>query len=487
MKILLVHPPWLKFFGSSISTPPIALYSIASYIRRELPQIDIDVYNADYSDSPNLFFNSHMFATMQNEYLERLNNLHDPIWQEVKKTISNYSPDILGISAMTASYVSGLKISIIAKHINPKMVVVFGGKHPTSLPEDTLKNASVDFIVIGEGEETFKNLILNINSPKSVKGIAYKNHKGEVLRTLVRQTIADINKLPIPILQSSINTYGFEKNINLEAIKWNIISARGCPFQCIYCASEKEIRYRRPQNVIEEVKLVKQKYGINYFSFQDDSFSINKKRALELCDLLKRENVIWDCNTRVDLIDKNLFFKMKQSGCREVSIGIESGSKKTLKIIRKKIDFEQIFEAVHLLKKYKFITNGFFMIGFPWENREDMEKTLDLIKRLPIDNFELNIATPLPGTQMFRSLVEAGKININTEDWSRYHQGSPKMNFSQYSNAKWEEIILDLIYKAAKIQKKMFIKRNLKTFLQDPVSKTKRIGKRIRGSIHKYF
>ena len=95
MKILLVHPPWLRFFRLGISTPPIALYSIASYIRRELPHIDIDVYNADYSPKTNLLFSSHLFASMHDDYLERLNNPDDPIWQEATKVIYDYNPDIL--------------------------------------------------------------------------------------------------------------------------------------------------------------------------------------------------------------------------------------------------------------------------------------------------------------------------------------------------------------------------------------------------------
>jgi len=483
MKILLVHPPWLRFFGLGISTPPIALYSIASYIRRELSHVDIDVYNADYSPKTNLLFSSHLFASRHDDYLRRLNNPDDPIWQEVTKVISDYNPDILGISSMTASYCSGLNISKIAKQINPKMNVVFGGKHSTALPDNTLKNPTVDFVVIGEGEETFRDLIQNINTPESVKGIAYKNSKGGISRTSPMPPITDINLLPLPILDSSINTYSFEQNMNSDSIKWNIVGARGCPFQCIYCASEKSIRYRTPQHVIEEVALVRQRYGINYFSFQDDSFSINKTRAVELCRLLKEENVVWNCNTRVDLIDENLLSIMKQGGCRVVSIGIETGSEKTLAMIKKGITVEKMFEAVSLLKNHNFFVNGFFMIGFPWENREDMEQTLELIKRLPIDNFELNVATPLPGTQMFESLVESGKINISTEDWSKYHQGSPEMNHSFYSNAEWKKIILELTYKASTIHRQMFFKRNLKALLQEPVAKTKRIGKRVREYI----
>jgi radical SAM superfamily enzyme YgiQ (UPF0313 family) len=476
MKVLLIHPPWLKFFGRSLTSPPVALNSIASYIKRELPEVQIDIYNADHSnDAVDQISNSFLFASGHEEYLRRLNDFNDNIWKEVKKVISDYQPDIIGISSMTASFISGLNVSKISKEINSEIIIVFGGKHSTALPENTLINSSIDFVVIGEGEETFKDLILNINSPNKVKGIAYKNQNGEILKTLPREYIADINKLPLPVFDSFINSYWFEKHQNLESYKWKIVSARGCPFQCIYCASDNKIRYRSPQNVISEISFVKNKYGIKFFDFQDDSFSINRNRALELCSLLKKEKITWECNTRVDLIDDELVSNMKHSGCNTVWIGIETGSEKTLKMIKKNISMGIISQAITLFKKYSLFVCGFFIIGFPWESKEDMEKTLNLIKKLPIDNFELNIATPLPGTQMFNTLVDSGKINISTENWSRFHQGSPEMNFSQYSDAEWKKIILDYTYQVSIIHKRKLLKRIPRLFLKDPITTAKRV------------
>jgi len=486
LRILLVHPPWLRFFGKCLTSPPIALNSIASYIKRELREVEIDVYNADHIDDANeQIYNSYLFASKHDEYLLRLKNMDDMIWQEVKNVISDFSPDVIGISSMTASYISGLNISKIVKKINPEIAVVFGGKHSTAIPDNVIKNASVDYVVIGEGEETFKDLIINIDSPQNVKGITFKNQNGEVVVTTPREYIADINKLPVPIFKSSINTYGFEKHQKLKTYKWKIVSARGCPFQCIYCASDKLIRYRSPQHVIEEVKYVKRNYGIASFDFQDDSFSINKKRALELCSLLKNENIVWECNTRVDLIDEDLVTQMKQSGCNTVWIGIETGSEKTFDRIMKNITVEMIYQAIALFKKYKLYVCGFFIIGFPWETKEDMEQTLNLINKLPIDNFELNIATPLPGTRMFNALVDEGKINISTENWSRFHQGSPDMNFSQYSNTEWKNMMLDYTYQISKIHRKKLLWRIPKLFYQDPVKTSKRIFNTLQDHIKK--
>lgn len=459
----------------------MALNHIASYIKRELPYLTIDVYNADHATKLPPFFYNYLYTVKHEEYISRLKDPDDAIWHEVRKVISDVDPDILGVSSMTASYVSALNVSKIAKQINPKVKVVFGGKHPSALPEDTLRNRSVDFVVIGEGEETFKELLLNVNKPETVRGIAYRNFDGKVCMTPPRAYISDINVLPIPIFESSINKYAYEDKNNSKPHAWSLISARGCPFQCIYCASDKTIRYRTPENVEEEIIMVKEKYGISHFDFEDDSFSLNRNRILALCNRLRDKKVKWTCITRVDLIDETLVSAMKESGCVSVSLGIETGSPKTLEIIKKKINYENISEALKIFKKYGILCRGYFMIGFPWENWEDMKQTLDLIHKLPIERFQLNIATPLPGTQMFQSLVDSGKINVTNEDWSRYQQGSLYMNFSSISDDEWRKMILGFVRKASKIEKRRMVKKILKMLLLDPIFAIETIKSRLSG------
>jgi len=376
---------------------------------------------------------------------------------------------------MTSSYVSAVTVSRIAKQLNPNVVIVLGGKHPSALPAETLQNRSIDFVVIGEGEETFKELLLNLKRPEAIRGIAYRDSAGKVQITPPRAYRDDINTLPFPIFESAINRYPFQTGQAEKSYAWSMISARGCPFHCIYCASDKTIRYRSPENVADEIAIVKERYGIHYFEFEDDSFSLSRSRTLSLCHELRNLNVKWTCITRVDLIDESLVSVMKESGCISVSIGIETGSPKSLEMIEKKINYEKVRQAIHLFRKYGILCRAYFMIGFPWEKREDMEQTMALIRRLPIDSFQMNVATPLPGTQLLQSLVAAGRIDVSTADWSRYHQGSPCMNFSPIADGEWREMILDFTRQALKIEKRRLLKKTARMFLSDPMLAVEKI------------
>jgi len=467
LKVLLINPPWQRFFGVTLSTPAIAVNHIASYIERELPGCTIDVYDADQSGNVSFSFDNSRYAYAHQEYVKRLKDPADPVWEEVRNVIHDFRPDVVGVSAMTATYSSALEVSRIAKEWNPGVVVVLGGYHPSALPEDTLRNENVDYVVIGEGEVTFRELLLHLENPEEVQGIAYRNGNGHISRTPLRPTIENIDELPIPVFKSSINNYGHSDGAGLNL--WYLVGARGCPFQCTYCASDKTVRYRSIEHIMREIVHVREKHGINQFFFMDDSFSLIRTRAIELCGLLKKSGIKWRCNTRVDLVDEALVSIMKESGCLSTSVGIETGSPKTMKMIRKNIQYEKVRTALDLFRKYDIAVAGFFIIGFPWETREDMEQTLNLIRELPLDDFQLNIATPLPGTQLFQSLVDAGKIDIAVEDWSRYQQGSPYMNYSSCTDEEWSRMIIEYIGKASRIYRRKKIKRIFQKMLHDPI------------------
>lgn len=467
MKVLLIHPPWQRFFGRALQTPPLALRCLAAYIRSELPDVKIDIYNADYSTIKKFLINSYTHSQSHNDYVCALKNIDSGIWNEVRNVVKNFRPDMVGISAMTASYYSAVNVSIIVKEINPKTIVVMGGKHPSALPEDVLRNNEVDYVVVGEGEETLKDLIVRHECPSAIKGIAYRDQNRKIVINQQRKYV-DLNTLPLPIFESSINIYPYEKNVGAKLEYWSVITARGCPYQCIYCASERKVRFRSLENIEEEISFIKKKYNINHVSFEDDTMFINKKTILSLCEMLRKHDVRWIGNARVDQVDEEVVSEMKRSGCLLVCIGIESASPDTLKRINKRISVQQIDDAVQLFEKNGILVHGYFMVGFPWENEKDMLETLNLIKTLPIDDHELNVVTPLPGTALFESLLKDGKIVVENLDWTRFHQGSLLMNYSEMIDSVWEELVRKIIYKSSRIQKYRSIKKHVKLLFRDP-------------------
>lgn len=479
LKVLLIHPPWLRFFGSCLAAPPIALNFLAAYVKKYTPEVDIEVYNADYFSGAVPSIANDLFTSKHHEYCKRVKDKNDPVWSDIRKVISDFQPDVVGISSMTASFPAAISVATIVKEINPNIKVVMGGRHPSSLPELTLSEKNVDYVVIGEGEEAFCEFLQNINDVSQVSGIGYKDSNGKLVFTQTRMARSQINELPFPIFDSNISKYGHENKKNPEIYTWSLLSARGCPFQCVYCATDKIVRFRDVENVRQEIQEIKRRYGITEFCFEDDSFSLKRSRMEDMCRMLAEENVRWHCNTRVDLLDEAMVVLMKNSGCSQVYIGVETGSPNTLKRIKKKISIPQVKKALLLLKKYNLMVAGFFIIGFYWESYRDMKQTVNLIKELPLDTFQINIATPLPGTALFQDLVALGKLKPEEIDWTKFHQGSYYMNFSSYSQDQWEKMLAKLQQQAFHLLRKKFFWLTLRKFIKNPKAIIKKIITRI--------
>lgn len=437
MKVLLVNPPWRRFFGVSSAVPPMGLCHIAAYLKSIKPDIALELYDADLAPISERSYRSEYFADKHKDYVSRVSDLNDPIWLEVMEFIRGFSPDVLGISVMTASYVSSLILARLAKNAAPDCKVVLGGKHVTALPEHALRDINVDYVVVGEGEITFTELIGNINSLEKVLGVYYRDAQGKHVFTGSRPLINDLNELPIPVCLAVNDRYDFQSSSNSQNSVWDLIGARGCPFNCSFCATEHKVRTRSAAHILKEIEYVNKNFGITHFRFQDDSFSFSKKRAIDICNTLKETGFTWECNTRVDLLDDDIVGLMKASNCVNVSIGIESSSKMTLERIHKKINPEDVRRAVSLLKKYEIKVFGYFMIGFPWENYKDMTDTFNYCHDLRLDAYQINFVVPLPGTELFSDLVDSGEINIEQLDWTRFQQASYYMNFSNYPDLEW--------------------------------------------------
>ncbi|NCS71533.1 MAG: radical SAM protein, partial [Candidatus Aenigmarchaeota archaeon] len=415
MKILLIDPPFYRFIGYYNRYFPLGLAYLASVLRKEGHEVLI--YDADCNVSPSKMD----FTRLEDSYPDYLKSLKDenhPILQEVSHTISNFNPDIVGITVWTTFAASAFKIASLCKEYDRSVPVVMGGPHVSIKYDEVLKICpDVDFLIRGEGEETFLELVRMIGERwgnknatfNNIKGISYRQN-GEMVHNPQREFVKDLDAIPFPARDLLLN----KDSYNSEDMGL-LMTSRGCPYNCSYCATgiwKRKVRYRSVDNIIKEIKFLIDAYGTKQFTFKDDSFTVNKKRVLELCDRLIKEkiNINWDCNTRVNLINEDLLSKMKKAGCNSIKVGIETGSEKILKLMRKGITFEQCRKSANLFRKVGIHWTGYFMMGLPSETKEEVYQTLKFMKELKPDFASFSVYEPFPGTELFEIGIKKGLV-----------------------------------------------------------------------------
>jgi len=382
MKILLVQPPFVKDkIASLVKYPPMGLISIAGYARQN-KDIQVEIYDANTENSQR------------------------PI-QETVSYIIKSNPDIVGLTSMTANIKIALEICQAVKQANPKIITVTGGIHTTVSPEEVLKNQTVDFIVIGEGEITFDEFLKKINYPETfnqIKGLGYKEN-GQIKINPRRELIKDLNQLPIPAYDLlKIDHYRSPYGSRMPFM--TVLRSRGCPFQCTFCGVQnmfgRAYRVQTPERTIQEIDYLVNKFKIREIGFKDSEFTINQENISRFCDLLieKKYDLIWSCNARVDCDNAELYQKMKKAGCHTIAFGAESGDQNILDSIKKNITIEQTRQTIKKAKQAGILVSVNFMIGNPGENKETIEKTIKLAKEIDPDYAAFCFATPFPGTEL---------------------------------------------------------------------------------------
>jgi radical SAM superfamily enzyme YgiQ (UPF0313 family) len=256
-------------------------------------------------------------------------------------------------------------------------------------------------------------------SPSSIDGLSFKE-MGSIVYNKKRALIKDIGSLPYPAKDLLLYTERLPGEI-VKSIMGDIITSRGCPHACTFCANytiwgSREVRLRAVSDVVDEIFYIKDKYNAKRFIFWDDHFTTDRHRTVDICNLLleRQANIEWVCLARANTIDEELLKLMKKAGCREIQIGIESGSDRILKNVNKGVTTEEIRKAARMIRKSGLRWLAFLMVGFPGEDRADMEATMGLIYELKPDHVELSVCTPYPGTPLFDELEEKGLLSDRT-------------------------------------------------------------------------
>ncbi len=325
----------------------------------------------------------------------------------------------VGISSLTGTQIlNGLEIAKFVRTTHSSLPIVWGGVHPTLLPEQTLENEFVDIIVRREGEETMLELTNSLKNHKSlagIQGISYKEN-GKIVHNPDREFI-DLNKQPLPHWElMNLHRYtGEHKGYK----SMTMVTSRGCPFNCGYCYvnffHNRRWRAFNVDNVLKRMTVLINEYGISHFRFDDEEFFINLKRSRDLLEQFKKLNIRWETSVRIDTIlrmDDAYLELIKQSGCVNLEIGVESGSNRMLKLMNKKITREDIIKASQKLTKYNLNITFLFMVGFPTETLEEMKESVSLAVHLKKQNeknkVSFSIFTPYPGCELHNLSIDHG-------------------------------------------------------------------------------
>jgi radical SAM superfamily enzyme YgiQ (UPF0313 family) len=316
---------------------------------------------------------------------------------------------------MTNTYSNALEIAKrLKKHLD--IPIISGGPHTTIYPTDTLKNPEIDFVVIGEGEYTTLELLQsNRYEFKNVKGLGYRED-GNMFINQQRPYIGNLDALPFPA------RHLLDMEAYLLSSPWGekmatIMSSRGCPYACTYCFKGlfgSKYRVRSPENILEEILELKNRFGYTCFYFIDDLFTFDTERVKKICSSIHEKNlkIGWQCLARVDRVEYDMLQAMKASGCFKIHLGIESGNAKVLEGIKKHIKLHQVRETVENCKKVGIKTKGYFMLGLPGDTEETMRETITFAYNLDLDETMFSITTPFPGTDMWDAVPDSEKIYL---------------------------------------------------------------------------
>ena len=424
-KILLVVPPGTIYVQPDGTTQckegifPIGLAYIAAQAKNY--NYDVKIYDMvieDFEKETILSSTTILYGATLNDYT---------------KVLEEYNPDLVGIQCMLSSRSrSSIELARITKEFNASIFTVMGGHHATALPSHVLAGCT-DFVLLGEADYSFPKLVeaLNVEGDISkIDGLAYKGSDGTLIIQPQTNFVKNLDELPYPAWDTtSIKKYWhgniLPMGIPLKSNKYAVINtSRGCPHNCYYCAvpnhtGKRNYRTKDLNKVIDEIKWLIDTYDIEEIQFQDDNFFVNKKRLKELCKLLISNfphiHFAVPTGTDVPNLDYELIDLLKQANFHHLSLGIETGDVTIQQgFVDKKIDLNSIKEKVAYIKNIGLEPSGFFLLGFPNETREQLQKTLDLATSLDLDKIHLIMLTPIPGSQLYEDCI---KNNLLYDDF----------------------------------------------------------------------
>ncbi len=397
MKVLLIQPGKSRF----LVTPPLGPAYLAAVLEREgIPVRLVDLF------------------------LERLAP------DRVDRLIAQEQPDIVGVSTLTTDYPSALTICRRVKRTAPETTTVLGGPHISALPRVPLRRPSVDSVIMGEGELTMLELASGMD-PSTISGLGYRGSDGSAMLNPPRAPIEPLDSLPYPAWHHTpLARYpltrhgGFVKRAPVVPV----ITSRGCPYRCTYCASNatwgRSFRARRADAVVDELAFMRDTYGAREAHIEDDNLTLDRRRAMRMCELMIERDLDmpWVCpnGVRADTLDRELLDSMHRAGCHALSFGIESGNQHILDRCNKSTPLETTARVVATAHSVGITTTGFFILGLPGETPQTVARTIRFAKRLALDRIQVAIFVPFPGCAEFERWIEEEEVAVDELEFDQF-------------------------------------------------------------------
>lgn len=363
----------------------------------------------------------------------------------LREAFQSESWDVAGISSMSVEFLGGLETAREIRKVSPTTHIIFGGQHPTIMPEQVMKAECIDSICIGEGESVWSEFLARMSLGQDLKGVAglWFRRDGEVVRNLPRSGYVDVDAVPMP----AYHLLQIERYFDVDFVRFptvdrraiQIFTSRGCPYRCIYCHDlfGKKFRGRKPDLVWNEIKYLHDTYGIREFMVEDDIFNMDLERAKRICDLVIASGLKlgfqFGNGVRLERFDEELMRKLAEAGTHYMAIAVESANDRIQKLIKKHLKLEKLNEVLDWARKYKIETLGFFMLGFPGETVEEINQTIRFAWKSHFDEALFSIAMPYAGTEL-NDLVRAtgsyeggsdvhdeweGVVRTKSEEWGQ--------------------------------------------------------------------
>jgi radical SAM superfamily enzyme YgiQ (UPF0313 family) len=394
--VLLYAPPW-KFARDG---DPI-------YPPEEGPPDHVDpaaVTEGDFIQAPYGLLSLAAQALRQGLCVQTV-NMSNFTWQAIEILIRRLHADLFGLSCMTENRRGVAMVARLIRNIHPGSHIVVGGPHVTALPIETLRHVrAIDTVVVGEGEDTFLDIIrcLQKNRPvQNIPGTAWRTSNDFWIGP-PRARIADLDTLAPPSDYFDLHT---------------LLTSRGCPMQCTFCSSKmmwgKKVRFHSAAYVLNMLETAVNRRGQRILSIKDDTFTADRFRTLAICKGIRKRRLkfIWSCDTRADYLDDALLSEMRQSGCTRISMGVESASTAILRNINKRLSLERLFDVTQAAKKYGIQTRYYMMAGNRGETLETFHQSLDFIRRAKPNQFVFSQLHLYPGTEEFDIFMRHGLVS----------------------------------------------------------------------------